>query len=303
MRGAVRLEKLLAVLQAYTDESAAETGDQRLFMAGYVHTAEGWSMFSDLWIGALGLEPPIDYLHMVEANNLRGQFKGWDAARRDAKLSLLASVIEQLKPVSFEFSVDRRAYYANAKGVAPRGLAVPHFAATFHTIAGIAHHVTEDVGLDVPIDFVFDEQCGVSDDIGLFFPSMRKNLPKRSQAVINGDPLFRNDRQVLPLQAADMLAWHVRREHEFGAGPRKTLPMADRLRNPKGHLIGRLDEPMLAEWGKFFRKLTEVSTPATTKGEWQRLKRLMRQLQSAGFDLSSDEMDGVLESIIGPNKL
>ena len=51
-------------------------------------------------------------------------------------------------------------------------------------------------------------------------------IPKRARRLINGKPTFESDAQVLPLQAADMLAWNLRREHE-ACQPPATLPMAD----------------------------------------------------------------------------
>lgn len=33
--------------------------------------------------------------------------------------------------------------------------------------------------------------------------------------MIANTPMFKDDRLLNPLQAADMLAWHIRREHQF----------------------------------------------------------------------------------------
>jgi hypothetical protein len=62
-----REEKPLAFLQAFIDDSASETGDQRLFMAGYITSAETWVHFADAWAKELKSAPPISYLKMVEA--------------------------------------------------------------------------------------------------------------------------------------------------------------------------------------------------------------------------------------------
>ena len=42
-----RAAKQLVVLQVYVDDSATEEGDQRLFLAGYINTADKWARFSD----------------------------------------------------------------------------------------------------------------------------------------------------------------------------------------------------------------------------------------------------------------
>ena len=277
-------------LQAYTDESAAQTGSKRLFFCGYISTSENWVDFCVAWNAVLDQDSRIEYLHMVEAQNLRGQFKNWTQNQRDKKIDQLANVIEKFNLLSFEFSVDSQRYYEKANGKAPRGLAVPNFIATFHTIAGIARHITEDIGFSGPIDFIFDEQCGVSDDIDLFFLQMKKNLPDRANAAIRGKPSFSNDRQTLPLQAADMLAWHIRREHEFGSGLDETLAMADRLRNPNGHLMSHIDTATIDGWGEFFREQSEVSPPAASKTQWKQLKKLIRALEAAGLEPPFEEL-------------
>lgn len=81
------------LLQAFCDDSASDKGDKRLFMAGYLDRADRWQLFSEAWLEELQALPSIAYLRMVEANNLRGQFKGWTKKARDQKLKGLARVI------------------------------------------------------------------------------------------------------------------------------------------------------------------------------------------------------------------
>jgi len=48
-------------------------------MAGYLNRANEWRLFDDAWAEELSAKPSIEYLKMVEANGLRGQFGGWSA--------------------------------------------------------------------------------------------------------------------------------------------------------------------------------------------------------------------------------
>jgi hypothetical protein len=283
--GPVRAKKLLTVLQAFTDDSAAQSGDRRLFLAGFIHTAEGWTAFSDAWATALGEDPSIEYLRMAEANNLRGPFKGWSLAERDAKLWKMAHVVQRFAPMSFEYSVSLRDHDTLVKSTAPYGIGSAHFICIFGAVCAIANHI-HGVGINVPIDFIFDEQDGTSDDIALFFSNMKKSLPEGASTLINGNPIFRSDRQVLPLQAADMLAWHIRREHEFGAGPSRSLPLADALRNSKGHLMSRIEESHLRSWNNEFRKMPAIPL-LQSKAQWKSIKQEVRRLIAAGIDPST----------------
>ena len=204
-------------------------------MAGYLNRANEWRLFDDAWAEELSAKPSIEYLKMAEANGLRGQFGGWSAGARDEKLRGLTRVIRHFKPLSFEMSISREQFYRLVKLVSPRGLASPHFQCTFGVISIVSRFAAEHRG-NVPIDFIFDDQEGVSSDVALFFDEMIRSLPRRARRLINAKPTFRNDIEVLPLQAADMLAWHLRREYETCLSP-ATLPMADLLRDERGHLM------------------------------------------------------------------
>ena len=202
----------MSPLQAFTDDSASRSDDQRLFMAGYLNETAKWALFSTAWEEELKVSPSIDYLKMAEAFAFKGQFVGWTEAARDEKLTGLARVIRHFKPLSFEVSVSRSEYDRLVTPHAPRGLG-PHFVCCFGVIASVARAADVN-GFDTPIDFIFDKQDGVEDDARLFFGEMIKHLPASARKLVRRPPSFKDDKLHLPLQAADMLAWHVRRKHE-----------------------------------------------------------------------------------------
>lgn len=282
----------MAFLQAFTDDSAAQTGDRRLFLAGYLHRADVWASFSDHWQAELKAWPAIEYFKASEANNLSGQFdhkQGWDQAKRNAKLGKLAEIISHCQPLSFEFSINRKIFEEELKPVSPYGLGRPHFQMCFSVVAGIARYAAQE-GISTPIEFVFDEQEGVDADIALFFSHMKKNLPVDAQNLIDGDPLFKSDRdnRYVPLQAADLLAWHVRREHETGTA----LPLLGELLNRNGHLTQEIPDEIVRKWADHHSKL--AGTPLLqSKGQWRSLKKEIQRLQEAGIDPSKIERPGV----------
>ncbi len=81
-----------------------------------------------------------------------------------------------------------------------------------------------ELGIDEPIDFVFDDEsektrlAGMWDMLKLSSsPEIRRNM--------GGEPIFRKDEKVLPLQAADLYAWWVRKwEADRVSGWIKDLP-------------------------------------------------------------------------------
>ncbi len=268
-------------LQAFIDDSASDKGEQRLFMAGYLGRADMWERFSEAWIEELQLAPAISYLHMVEANSLRGEFKGWTQEARDLKLLKLLRVIKHFEPLSFQFTVNRDEYFRVLKPVSPRGLGNPHFTCCFSVISGVARYVAE-AEANAQIDFIFDEQDGVSADMALLFHEMKHGIPSSARKLICGAPAFKNDKVVVPLQAADMLAWHLRREHEVKKTENETLAMATNLRNPHGHLESHIDNSHLHNWAEHHKKQEGVQF-LKSKGQWQNFKQDMSYFSEAGF--------------------
>nr|UXE45024.1 hypothetical protein Hi04_10k_c4039_00032 [uncultured bacterium] len=70
------------------------------------------------------------------------------------------------------------------------------------------------VGFSEPIDFVFDDQVvekkKVIDTWGHFLQA----APPEVRPLIGIEPVFLDDKQFKPLQAADLMAWHTREWNE-----------------------------------------------------------------------------------------
>lgn len=77
-------------------------------------------------------------------------------------------------------------------------------------IAEVANH-QERTGVREKVDFVFDDQ-GVIGETAVFWHSkLIAAMPPFARYIISSTPIFRHDTEVLPLKAADMLAWQMRR--------------------------------------------------------------------------------------------
>jgi hypothetical protein len=222
----------------------------------------------------------IRYLKMSEANALTGQFEGWSKEAREKKLRGLTRVIRHFEPMSFEFSVSLEEHDRIVKPSSPRGLGNVHFSCILGVTFSVARCV-HGQGASVPIEFIFDQQHGVGEDFQFFFESLKEGLARGPRSLIHGVPAFKDDRECLPLQAADMLAWHIRREHDVCTPP-ATLPMADLLRNARGHLVSAIDEPTLRAWSEHFDTLPGVPL-IQRKKDWRDLKREIARLTELGF--------------------
>jgi hypothetical protein len=270
-------EVALTQIQAFIDDSASDKGDKRFFIAGYVARAEVWDAFSKAWSIELACGTPISYLKMSEAKAFRGEFKGWTMKQRRRKLTKLHRVIESFQLMSFHSSMARDAAFERYKRTAPRGLSSPHFLCGFAAISGVTRYFS-DTPESCSIEFVFDTQTGVDEDTDLFFDEMVKRIPK-ARSVIAAKPRFVDDKASAPLQAADFLAWHLRRSHEDNG----SWGSASEL-DPTGvrHLhCGDLDSAIPA-WTEFDEQEPGVKQ-LQTKANWKALKKVVRAQLEADY--------------------
>ena len=210
---ASRKKKLLVVLQAYIDESSSREGRRYLVLAGYCMGAEGWINLSEDWEKVLKSDPKIAFFKMSDAHNLSGEFSGWEKGRAVEKIENLIQVIEKYKPASFEVCVSVNAFNKLIKPLNLPELNTPYslcYCAIMIALMSFHKTVAQST---VPIDFIFDEQEGHGALPTKTYYGIRDAYPQFS-AMLGSTPIYRNDRETMPLQAADLLAWHLRRRRQ-----------------------------------------------------------------------------------------
>lgn len=250
-------------------------------MAGFISTAENWALFSDAWAAELRAGKPINYLKMREANGRDGEFDSWTQAEVSEKLARLKAVIDYFKPMSFHNSMSRSADWEAFRAIAPRGLGNAHFSCTFGIVSSVCRFVASQKHPN-KIEFIFDTQAEIEDEVDLFFGYMAESIPKEARALIARKPRYEDDKIFAPLQAADMLAWHLRRRHEdHGSWMKESDDLAPI--SSSAHLdCGDLDM-VLPNTHKGVAEQMDGVKGLASKGEWQRMKKEARRLQAAGY--------------------
>ncbi|MEP3300701.1 MAG: DUF3800 domain-containing protein, partial [Roseibium sp.] len=257
-------------LSAYFDDSGSDFGKRDLVFAGLVNRDDSWEQFSVAWSAALAKPPSIEYLKMAEANGLRGQFAGWTRDVRDQKLESLVEVLDRFRPPwTYDVSIGRTEYERHVSPVSPRGLSTPYFVITFGAVSAVARHLASE-GVSKPVRFIFDEQNGVDTDIALFLDYMLENLDSDSRELVKRPVGYGDDKHNLPLQVADMLAWHIRWQREDREDP-TIMRRAEYIRS-KTHIEMPIPAEMIRRWGTAFSQALPILETLKTKGEWQRLR-------------------------------
>src|ERR1035441_4271702 len=258
-----RLTKSLVMLRAFFDESLSDEDGRDFVLAGYVQTASVWSVFSDDWEAVLNDSPPLKLFHMHEAfSALNGankrpgtRFYGWSEEDVLAKISSLADVIQRHRPWSLESRMSTKSFYKVCDSIVPYDLRNPYLFCYFGIVGKLAE-VHREMGITETVTFVFDENDEASREAAHFYPFFKKAQPIACQSLLAGTPEFLSDEDVKPLQAADSLAWHLRRAAEE-RNKNNPGPMWFKL-FPVKHYVHRFTENDLAEMAHKMSRLEGI---------------------------------------------
>jgi len=209
------------------------SGDPPVFLLpGFVARGEQWLEFSERWDEALKGPPKLNYFKMSEAAALEGQFKGCTKEERDARLSRLVGII---KDISSE--VYHRDYEEVIEDKISKEVDFPYWL-MYHSIMEIVYRWEIHNGLDEKVNFIFDEQFKQSDIVQTSWSTYYDQSPPEFKKLFGERPTHKKDIDIYPLQAADMLAWHIRRTYyEQTLGKEFSSPTMRVLRSIKH--IGR----------------------------------------------------------------
>lgn len=151
---------------------------------------------------------------MREARAFEGEFKGWKALDRDLKIIALTEVILRHDPHVVSVWLSTESHDATVRQVAPSDLRHA-FSLAFHAIIQAVAEYQLYKGMSTPADFVFDDEGEIGNEALLWYPAIKAAERPEVRALMGATPVFRDDEEVLPLQAADLVAWHKRRRKEI----------------------------------------------------------------------------------------
>jgi hypothetical protein len=209
------------VTQACIDDSGNSTNSPVFVLGGFIAAADSWAAFSAEWKAALDAPPALEYFKMKEAARLKDQFhprKGWTDDLRDQRIKRFAEIIQKYALLRVSVAIKNSDFkkYIRSIPAVNRGLArdTPYITMLGLLMIRVAC-ARESHELVEPVDFIFDEQQGVEEELARFWPDVKRRSEKHINKFIRDSfqhmPLFRDEKSFLPLQAADLYAWQVRR--------------------------------------------------------------------------------------------
>ena len=220
----VREFRHLMIINPCIDDSGSDPGQSHFVLGGYLAPAEEWLRFSDEWQTMLDCEPRIRYFKLKEAVRLKDQFRvlenpgqGDHRARftselRDRRVELAFSIIKKYAIGGIVHVMPRTLHEEFIRGKVAPAMDNPYLPGFFDITLGLAVRQKSLFPNDV-FEFVFDYQSKLGDVAGDWYRRFRAILPPEHQEHLGANPIFRDDVNFYPLQAADTLAWIMRRKH------------------------------------------------------------------------------------------
>jgi hypothetical protein len=205
------------MVRAFFDDSGI--GQSPVYcLAGLVSNAAVWAEFSNEWSTTLKSPPSLNYWKTTHAISFRGQFTRWDREDRDQKLREFIEIISKYPVVPFAFTVNHGDWidvFGGHERLTP-------YAYMLMTVYRSLGEILAENGLsNEPVDFIFDNQPERISEITRNWSSFVDSAPSHYGGTLKNFPIFENEKKVLPLQAADLVAWYVRKQeiHHYQGTP------------------------------------------------------------------------------------
>jgi hypothetical protein len=195
------------MLKAFADDSGSGGDSPWYVLAGYVGTVSDWIGFEPEWRKVLSAYPHIDYFKSSEAESLKGQFLGVSLEERNKKLDTLIEVIGRHSQRAIYVRTRQKDYNEIIKPNVPEIWDDAYFFLMPSFISAVLAAEKYSGGQE-PVEFVLDSSERLDRQARRLYGQLQ-DLPQFAGRMVNVS--FRNDKEFLPLQAADLFAWQVRR--------------------------------------------------------------------------------------------
>lgn len=205
------------MIRAFVDDSGSGGDSPWYVLAGYSGTVCDWVGFEADWREALDSPPSIAYFKAVEAESLKEQFYGLSEHQRNSKIDALIKVIGQHTQRAIHVRVRQRLYNEILKPNVPEIWDDPYFF-LFPAFISAVLTMEKYFGNQEPAELVFDNSERLDRRAKKLYGQLI-TFPQYAGRVLNVH--FRSEKDFLPLQAADLLAWQIRRGFSVPKEPRR----------------------------------------------------------------------------------
>jgi hypothetical protein len=206
------------MITAYFDDSGTHTGGKRgasqvVLVAGIFGTEARMANLERNWKEHLdhpidGLKGRLNRFHMVDCNESRGEFTGWSRTETDYFCQQLREVIIESEVAAYGCAVARRDWDELVSGDVRAFLGDAEGYCISQCFVR-ALRWAQDNSFDPQMTFVFDNRTPEIERRGRTIGDAFARQSEQLAPPIIAGTTFLNSTAVVPLQAADMLAWEI----------------------------------------------------------------------------------------------
>jgi hypothetical protein len=202
-------------LNAFIDDSGSGEGKDRgniFVLAGFVACPKQWDQFSRKWQKICDREPKTPDFKMQKAVRLLNDDGSvfWTEAQRDARIKQLVRLAKRTVQFRVESLLAWPNYDLVVKGRVPPEFDNPYFLCFYNVILSAAAFM-EKANVEGTVDWVFDDQGRIGKNANKWYEFIMANIAPQTRSRLGTKPIFRHDKSMLPLKAADLYAWQIRR--------------------------------------------------------------------------------------------
>jgi hypothetical protein len=209
------VEKNRMILNGFVDDSGSGGGTDRgniFVLAGFVASPDRWDRFSTDWIRICDQEPKTPDFHIqrdIRLVNKDGSVR-WTETQRNARLLELVNLTKTQAQYRVESVLAWPNYDRLVKGRIRPELDSPYFLCFYNIIISFAEFM-DKAKLAGVVAWVFDDQGRIGQNANRWYDFIKGAITPRVRSRLGSKPVFRHDKDVLPLKACDIWAWQVRR--------------------------------------------------------------------------------------------
>lgn len=223
---------VMAILSGFFDETGHSKDRQQLFngMAGVLAPFENWATFERSWTATLR-EFRLPYFHMTDFAASKGIFDGWEGneTKRRRLLSKLWTHIRATNSMPVGVSIPMKVYQSLSEEQQKLFgdpymlgfLSVVGFSIGFMELIGLARSEKIALTFSDQVEFMNPSKALYTDSVNISRDSPSVSAAKKLCKTRTFPPIYDDMRKVVALQAADIVAYEVYKEHERLQGYRK----------------------------------------------------------------------------------
>lgn len=192
------------MLAAYFDESGTHDGSSAIVVAGYLSSEERWEDFARAWTDMLR-ETSLIRWHQVHFAHSVKEYTGWADKKRVESMQRVTKIINETVICGVVCGVDATAF----KELSPRFSTPPYAPYAFCAMVCFKHlekWAAENFHSD-PIDCIFESGAQGGGEISRMVQDLMSDEDGDKLSFRIGSVRFESKKDVLPVQAADVLAY------------------------------------------------------------------------------------------------